>query len=74
MVLAGVVSTSKTAGRGDYRDILKGIEFEEVGIAGDNEAGFAIHGKFEKFVVAGIAVRADCVDDWDYLGDTAEEI
>ncbi len=74
MVLAGVVSPSKITGRRDDRDTLKGVEFKEVGIAGDNEAGFASHGKFEKFVVAGIAVRADCVDDWDYLGDTAEEI
>ncbi len=32
---------------------MKGVEVKEVGIAGDNETGFAVDSKFEEFVVAG---------------------
>jgi hypothetical protein len=73
VVLAGVVSPAKIAGRRDDRDILKGVEFKEVGIAGDNETGFAVDSKFEEFVVASIAARSDCVNDWDQHGDSVEE-
>ncbi len=66
-------SPAKIAGRRDNRDTLKGIEVKEVGIAGDNKTGFAVDSKFEEFVVAGIAARADCVNDWDHLSDAVEE-
>ncbi len=49
------------------------MKVKEVGIARDNEAGFAVDGKFEEFVVAGIAARMDRVNDWDHLSDAAEE-
>ena len=71
--IESVGSPAKIAGRRDDRDTLKGIEVKEVGIAGDNETGFTVDSKFEEFVVAGIAARADCVNDWDHLGDAAEE-
>ncbi len=50
-------------------DTLKGIEVKKVSIAGDNETGFAVDSKLGEFVVAGIAARSDCVNDWDHLGD-----
>ncbi len=67
------LSPAKITGRRDDRATLKGIEFKEVGIAGDNDTGFAVDSKFEEFVVAGIAARSDCVNDWNHLGDVTEE-
>jgi len=67
------LSPAKIAGRRADRDTLKGIEVKEVGIASDNETGFAVDSKFEEFVVAGIAARSDCVNDWDRHSDAVEE-
>ncbi len=49
------------------------MKVKEVGIARDNEASFAVDGKFKEFVVPRIAARMDHVNDWDHLGDVAEE-
>jgi hypothetical protein len=73
VVLAGVVSLAKIAGRRDDRNTLRGIEVKEVDIAGDNETGFAVDSKFKEFVVAGIAARADCVNYWNCLSDAIEQ-
>ena len=52
---------------------LKGVEVKKVGIAGDNETGFAVDSNFEEFVFASIAARPDNVNDWDYHSDAVEE-
>ncbi len=67
------VLPAKITGRRDDRDTLKGVEFKEVGIAGDYKTGFAVDSKFEEIVVAGIAARSDCVNDWNHLSDAVEE-
>ena len=55
-------------GRGDDRDVAKGIEGAQIGVAGDHQIGMAVDGQLEKLVVCGIASRRDALGDRDQLG------
>jgi hypothetical protein len=47
----------------NYWDITKGIEREQIGVAGDDQIRMTVHGQFEKFIVCRIATRDDSLGD-----------
>ena len=45
------------------RDATKGIEHQQIGIAGHDHIGFAVHGQFQKLVILGITAQRDTLGD-----------
>lgn len=51
------------SGRSDNPDAPEGIEPQQIGIAGHDQIGMALHGQFEELVVRGIAAGGDPLGD-----------
>ena len=45
------------------RDATKRIEHQQLGIAGHDHIGFAVHGQFQKLVILGITAQRDTLGD-----------